>query len=138
MPRSLAQKRAAHALDCVKKLAEDNDYGNYVSYVKSLPAAILMSGLGQALAMEKAGGSKDEGHKLLYRHMNAWLCNEAIDGVEASGWTNSPYANRSDVLEAIVSQDEADYIRAQAEALEYLEWLKKFAVALLKEKEGAE
>ena len=138
MPRSLAQKRAAHALACVKKLAKDNDYGNYVSYVKSLPAAILMSGLGQALAMEKAGGSKDHGHKWLYRHMNGWLCNEPIDGVNAPGWENGPYTDKSDVLEAIVSHDEAAYIRAQAEALEYLEWLKKFAVAQLRENEGAD
>ena len=137
MSRSLAQKRAAHALACIKKLAEDNDYGNYVSYVKSLPAAILMNGLGQALAMEKAGASKDKGHDFLYRHMNAWLCNEAWEGV-SPGWESSLYASKSDVLEAIVSHDEAAYIRAQAEALEYLEWLKKFAVALLKEKEGAD
>lgn len=137
--QSLAQKRAAHALACVKKLKNNNNYGNYVSYVKSLPAAILMSGLGQALAMEKAGAAKDgdvgKGHKLLYQHMNAWLCNEKVDN--NSGWENSPYANESDVLEAIVSKEEADYIRAQAEALEYLEWLKKFAVAQLREPEEA-
>ena len=137
MPRSLAQKRAAHALACVQALEGRNDYGNYVSYVKSLPAAILMNGLGQALAMEKAGGSRDDGHKLLYRHMNSWLCNEAWEGV-SPGWENGPYADKSDVLEAIFSQDEADYIRAQAEALEYLEWLKKFTVALLREPERAD
>ncbi len=142
MPQSLAQKRATHALKCVQALAKDNDYGNYVSYVKSLPAAILMNGLGQALAMEKAGASKSgnvgKGHELLYQHMNSWLCNEPIEGVDAPGWANSPYANESDVLEAIVSKEEAAYIRAQAEALEYLEWLKKFAVAQLRENEGAD
>ncbi len=134
--QSLAQKRAAHALDCVKKL-ENMEYGHYVSYVRALPAAILMNGLGQALAMEKANAGKDKGHDFLYRHMNAWLCNQAWEGV-SPGWKNSPYANKSDILEAIVSQDEAAYIRAQAEALEYLEWLKKFAVAQLREKEGAD
>ena len=138
MPRqSLAQRRAAHALACVNNA---RDYGNYVSYVKSLPAAILMSGLGQALAMEKAGASKDgdvgKGHRLLYVHMNSWLCNETLDGVP--GWENGPYAGERDVLAAITSNDEPAYIRAQAEALEYLEWLKKFAVALLEEKEGAD
>ena len=134
MPRSLAQKRAAHALACVQAL-QNEEYGNYVSYVKSLPAAILMSGLGQALAMEKAGGSRDDGHKFLYRHMNSWLCNEAIDGVDVPGWGNTPYAARQDVLDAIFHENEDNYIRAQAEALEYLEWLKKFAVAQLREPE---
>ena len=140
--QSLAQKRAAHALACVKALkamekAGDEQklpYGNYISYVRALPAAILMNGLGQALAMEKASASKDKGHDLLYRHMNAWLCNETWEGI-SSGWQTSPYANESDVLEAIVSQDEAAYIRAQTEALEYLEWLKNFAIALLRQPE---
>ena len=144
--QSLAQKRAAHALACVKALkamekAGDEQklpYGNYISYVRALPAAILMNGLGQALAMEKAGASKDKGHDYLYQHMNAWLCNKNLDGVNESGWQTSPYAGISDVLEAIVSQDEAAYIRAQAEALDYLEWLKKFAMALLRQPEDAD
>lgn len=137
MTQSLAQLRAKDALGTIKelqRLAElpgktaNEVYGNYVSYVKALPATIIMSGLGQALAMENSG--KKKGHKLLYEHMNAWLCN-----VGGHGWQNSPYRHKDNVLDAITSLDEDAYIRAQAETMEYLEWLKKFAVAFLVEKE---
>jgi len=130
--QSLAQKRAKDALGKIRGLRDDanSDYGNYVSFVKALPATIIMTGLGQALAMEKAG--KKKGHDILYKHMNDWLCNN-----NNNGWKNSPYRNKNDVLEAITVLNENDYIRAQAEAMEYLEWLKKFAVAYLVEKDNA-
>ncbi len=132
MTQSLAQKRAKDALHKIQTLAKKekenkNAAGNYVSYVKALPATIIMSGLGQALAMEKAG-AKDAGHRELYTHINDWLC---------KGWKNSPYKKENDVLKAITSLSEGDYIRAQAETMEYLEWLKKFAVAELTEKGDA-
>jgi len=135
--QSLAQKRAGYALDRINEI-EGKDYtweSNYLSYVKALPATIIMSGLGQALAMVKAGANKKgdvkKGNAKLYEHMSAWLCNE-----DGSGWQNSPYRREDNVLDAITNLDEDDYIRAQAEAMEYLEWLKKFAVAFLVEKEG--
>ena len=90
-----------------------------------------MSGLGQALAMEKAGAAKDGdvklGHLALYKHMDEWLI---------KGWENSVYEGRGDVLGAICNGCEADYIRAQTEAMDYLEWLKKFAVAFLDKKDS--
>lgn len=130
--RSLAQRRAEHALDKVKALQAENAYGNYVSYVKALPATIIVSGLGQALAMENAG--KKLGHKKLFKHMRAWLC---------EGWQHTPYQlalaeDDTAFFKAISGGDEAKYIKAQAEALEYLEWLKKFAVAFLMEPEEGE
>ncbi len=89
-----------------------------------------MSGLGQALAMEKAGAAKDGdvklGHLALYKHMDEWLI---------KGWENSVYEGEGDVLGAICNGCEADYIRAQTEAMDYLEWLKKFAVAFLDNKD---
>ncbi|MEO3430169.1 type III-B CRISPR module-associated protein Cmr5 [Pelagibius sp. CAU 1746] len=130
MSQSLAQKRAGHALDQIQKMHRKDEYGNYVAYVKALPAAIIMSGLGQALAMEKARGPETKtdkvsrGHANLYYHLNTWLCKD---------WQDSPYSRGSDVLEEITRKSEADYIRAQAEALAYLEWLKKFAVATLRD-----
>ena len=120
--RSQAQNRALHAFQRIEDLPEER--GNYLSYVKALPATIIMSGLGQAMAMEKAG-VKDRGHCLLYKHVESWLCN--IDG---SGWSSSPYEG-DDLLRGIVNGSHENYVRAQAEALEYLDWLKKFAVANL-------
>ncbi len=132
MSQNLAQLRAGHALGKIQSL-DGADYGNYVSFVKALPATIIMAGLGQALAMEKAGASKDgdvgAGHKRLYEHMNDWLC---------GGRTGGPYEDGGDVLQQITQNSDDDYVRAQAgyvraqaEAMAYLEWLKKFAVAFL-------
>ena len=36
-------------------------------------------------------------------------------------------------MESIVKSDRFSYVKAQAEALSYLDWLKKFTVAFLKE-----
>ncbi len=121
--KSLAQLRAKHALDAIQS-DDMKDYDKYVSYVSALPATIIISGLGQAMAMLKAG--KKPGHGILFNHMQDWLC---------SGWKHGPYSG--DILPAIMAGTEDDYIRAQAEAMEYLEWLKKFAVAFLKDGDNA-
>jgi CRISPR-associated protein Cmr5 len=121
----LALARAKHALDAIENLPgrTPREVGNYRGYVEALPANILKSGLGQALAMERAGADKDKGHRLLFGHMQDWL---------TTGWPNSPYREGPDrLLRAIVDGGQPDYVRAQAEALAYLEWLKKFAVAFL-------
>jgi CRISPR-associated protein Cmr5 len=134
----LALQRAQHALERVEKLERDVEgknrderkeiLGNYVAYVEGLPANIIRSGLGQAIAMEKASAKNDPGHKLLYEHIDSWLTADR---------KSAPYRNQiGRLLNAIVNNDQHTYVRAQAEALAYLEWLKKFAVAFLKEDEG--
>ncbi|WP_417847042.1 type III-B CRISPR module-associated protein Cmr5 [Thalassospira povalilytica] len=138
MTWSLAQKRAKHALEQINSLQNADDYGKYVPYVNALPASIITSGLGQALAMERAG-CKLSGHKFLFKHMLDWL---------GKGWERSPYKDKvgqagaddeqaKALFMAITEQNERDYIRAQAEALEYLEWLKKFAAAFLTDPDDA-
>jgi CRISPR-associated protein Cmr5 len=132
---NLAQRRAAHALDRVeelKKLKEKEkvSYGNYKSYAKALPANILMSGLGQAMATVRSRVGKRDGYGQLYDHLESWLCGNDADApyqnFQASG-------NRSTLLHAITQHDQDTYIRAQAEALAYLEWLRKFAEAFLED-----
>jgi CRISPR-associated protein Cmr5 len=131
----LAQERAAHALAKVnhlRKLADEDkskkDFNaRYTSYAESLPATILSCGLGQAAAMllAAAKGEKNEPHYVLYQHLEDWLCRED---------RNAPYPGYQDqgLLEAITAHDRNHYLRAQAEALAWLEWLKKIAVAYLK------
>lgn len=141
--RSTAQKRAAHALARIQELydlpkisgSEKLPYGNYVSFAESLPAVIVMCGLGQALAFEMSRGRMAEtnlsglnqaelGHRYLAKHLVAWLTGD-------DGWECVYYRNRQDLLQAIFTGAESHYIAAQAEALLYLDWLKKFAVARL-------
>ena len=125
MTQSLAQQRAKDALNKVEKLVQENDYGNYKSYVSGLPAEIIMSGLGQAMALVKSKSGK-KGNPQLYTHLNTWLCDDR---------KNAPYPT-GDLIKHITEGDESKYIHAQEEAMAYLEWLKKFAVALLDDGEG--
>ncbi len=125
--QTLEQQRAQHAWKAVQDLSKfsKKDLGNFSSYVDALPAAILMNGLGQAIATELAG--KDSGHKKLYDAMQSWLCR---------GDGTAPYPNQTSLIEAISNGVEKDYLRAQPEALAYLVWLKKFSRALLEPTEG--
>lgn len=141
---SLDMLRARHAMTKIAQvktlLAEEAQAGEsaqphpqgspklYGSYVKALPASIVQVGLGQALAtlLAKAKGKQRDGNFLLYGHVQDWLCKEA---------SHSPYfteAGDPDLLGAVIGGGEDDYIRGQAEAMAYLNWLKKFAVAQLK------
>lgn len=132
---SLSQQRAQHALAQIKQLQSTNNFGNYVSFVKALPANILRNGLGQAMAMERMGatrsGDTGRGHQLLCEHMEEWLFQRRGERIFQSAWQANP--RPSHLIDAIVhsSTTEEEYTRAQAEALAYLEWLKKFAVAFL-------
>lgn len=119
--RTLGQRRAADALQKIEELRQAGRgvYGNYKSYVSSLPASILTNGLGQAVATVRAGGK--EGHLKLYEHLSGWLC---------GGDEESPYP-AGDLLKNITTHDQDSYLRAQAEALAHLVWLKKFGEAFL-------
>jgi CRISPR-associated protein Cmr5 len=128
--RTLEQQRAANALERVHGL-ENERYGNYRSYVERLPAQIVMNGLGQAVAMlysqtpksardEKSEDARAYGY--LYDHLQRWLCGDH---------DAAPYRKKADLMKAITECDQDTYVRAHAEALAYLEWLKKFSRAFL-------
>ena len=121
--RSIEQERAANALARVNELRGQSEdvKQRYRGYVDRLGPAIVMNGLGQALATERAGAGaepkKDDerAHLEVYQSLQQWLCrNEG--GV---------YPPSGDLLEAIMEKGEAHYLRAQAEALSWLEWHKK-------------
>lgn len=138
------QRRAQHALSSVRqvetavknrlRIAQDNEKNRssakkyraeYLSRAESLPAAVVMNGLGQACAMLLAGAknkSADESaYQMIYEHLQNWLCqgNDAV------------YQDAPDLVEAVIRHGQNDYVRAQGEALAYLDWLKKFAQAYL-------
>ena len=126
--QSLDQRRAKHALKCVKKIKrelESPQQSLYMSYAKALPATILQNGLGQAMATLRAkGGDKNDPHRRLYEDVQSWLC---------GGDEESPFPDKEDLLKAITQNDQQHYLKAQAEAQAYLVWLKKFAAAFLNE-----
>lgn len=108
---------------------------SYADYVENLPAAILTNGLGQSLAQllaaAKRGKKKDDPHYWLYEDLQEWLCRED---------SQAPYPKPEDrdILQAITRNGRNRYMQAQAEALAWLEWHKKLAVAYLKQPEGEE
>lgn len=125
---NLGQRRAACALKAVDDIKGEDYSGKFRSYVERLPASIVMNGLGQALASELAsagrseeGKSDSEAHKRLFKEIEDWLLKERVI-----------YAEKADLMNAIVSGSQEQYVLAQAEALAYLEWLKKFSQAFLK------
>ncbi len=125
MGQTLEQKRAAHALKKVKSITKTHD-GMYVSYVSSFPAKIVMNGLGQALVMQlaQANGDLTNSHLLLHDHVAEWLSEQIIQ-------LKGP---KEDVIQKLMTKDQQVYLRAQAEAMAYVNWLKQFARAYLKEK----
>lgn len=121
--RTLEQRRAADALKRVRGLDRQSPAfkKSYRSYVDRLGPSIVMNGLGQALATERAAAgatpTKDDekAHDELYKSLSAWLCRNE-DGIYPSG---------NDLLQELMKHDESSYLRAQAEALAWLEWHKK-------------
>lgn len=132
MKTTIEQQRAANALQRVHALSGRSDgfKKRYRGYVDRLGPAIVMNGLGQALATERAAAgptprdaagptSRDaadqDAHRQLYANLNQWLC-RADGGV---------YPKATDLLNAILSHGQPEYLHAQAEALSWLEWHKK-------------
>ncbi len=129
--RTIDQQRAEHALKQIKNIEGNND-GFYISYVSSLPATIVMNGLGQALLTElaKAKNQTNDSHYLLFKHVASWL-SQQISKLRSPSTTDF-----TPVIERMMLEDQKTYLIAQTEAIAYLNWLKQFARAYLKEKEG--
>ena len=131
--RTLAQRRAADAYEKIELVSKrDAEFQKrYRSYVAGLPAMIVMSGLGQALAslLSRAGtgGPDKSAHRLLYDHVAKWL-----GGIQEEAPYRQVISGETKLLiDEINKRDQATYLHAQAEAMAYLEWLKKFAQAFL-------
>ncbi len=135
-PPTLEQQRAAHALTIVREIEAAPFAKEYRSYVESLPATIVMNGLGQAcatlLAATSGDGNRGHAYHALHQHLQSWLCRPAVPGQ-----IGGVYPGPASLIDAIVNHGQAEYVHAQAEALAYLVWLKKFAQAFLPRGEGS-
>lgn len=126
--RTMDQQRAEFALNAMEAYGQrgKSDQAELRRYLIQLPALIQMNGLGQALAFYLSKGAGTT-HADIYNLLGKWLC-QAEAGKVFDG-------SDKDVLRAITTSDMFRYMAAQNEALALLEWLKKFASALL-EKEA--
>ena len=121
MSQTIEHQRAAHALNAVMTVAspsvEKKKQQAYRSAARSLPAHLMIQGIGQTLAMLATEDAPVCG---LYLTLQDWLTR-----------TGGPLAPEKDVLIAITIMDQNHYIAAQAEAVKLAGWLKKFAAALI-------
>lgn len=151
--QELERARARYALDAIQELQGKcaQTHRAYIAYAKGLPASIVISGLGQAvaMAMSRAGGSEGasaggdkEAWQILLRHLESWLLRQAGD---ASPYPKAPSDEEQPdgrlpglaLMQRITTGDQSAYLAAQCEALAILGWLKKFANALLSERSSA-
>lgn len=121
--RSLDQRRATHAMGWVEKVkgaVSPKDCERYRAYVDRLGPAVVINGLGQALAMEhaQAGGGSTDPHRMLAGGLEAWLSDPGC-ALFAAG----------DMLRQLCTSDQQTYLRAQAEALAWLTWHKRLCRA---------
>jgi len=127
-PRTMDQQRAEFALKTIDAFSnrDESSQAELRRYLIQLPALIQMNGLGQALAFYRSKGMPSS-HGDIYSLLGKWLCEKPEGRIFNIGET--------DVLRAITSADMFRYMAAQNEALALLEWLKKFASAMLKKGE---
>ncbi len=125
--RTLEQQRAADALHKVRMVSEasENVGKEFATYVTGLAPSIISNGLGQTCAslLARAKGNTSDPHHILYRYLQEWLCRDAPE---------APYPAGTNLMTALVEGDRYQYLRAQAEALAWLEWMKRFSAAYLK------
>lgn len=119
--QTLQQQRAAHALKGVQDLIEleESDKRKVKARASELPFMIHASGLGQATAFFCSKKDKD-GYDKIYRLLQNWMTR-----------TGGPLASQDGMMAAITRADLHTYRVAQAEAMQYMDWVKKFASAYL-------
>ena len=118
MRQTLDQQRANAAWTATPEKPSEK----YVSLCSGAPVTILTNGLGPALAffMAKAKDTDNE-YQQLGRSLARWTLrtgNEADDSNQAK-----------DLMHRITTASTDEYRRLTNEALAYLNWLKRFAVA---------
>lgn len=113
------------ALDKVNEIKSMTCREDYANAAKALPATILMTSLGNAVAtlLATAKGRQDHGAAVLYRHLDDWLLRD--------GERKPLAASAQNLIGALVAADQIAYERASDEALAYVEWIKKFAQAFI-------
>lgn len=133
--QKVEQKRAAEAWSCIQAVSEDIDSSKfkkeYRSIVMKLPTLILTNGLGQTLAFLKSKGKGNENNpeEKVYGDLQGWLAKPNV--------VNWGKVTHKGLIERIMAIDSTKYRFVTMESLSFLNWLKKFADAVLP-KDGGE
>ncbi|MGC1246155.1 MAG: type III-B CRISPR module-associated protein Cmr5 [Spirulinaceae cyanobacterium] len=130
-PRDLDRKRAKIAWENIKEIKQQSpeQQKKYGTIAYKLPTLIQVNGLAQTLAFLKAKGETH--HKKALKHLSDWVC-------KRFQWHNDTDLNDTDLLGKLLLQntDTQQYRLATAEALAFLQWLKRFAEAELEREDS--
>lgn len=125
---TLQQQRAYFTLMRIQKLAElwkddpkkQKQFNNeFNSYASAMPFMIHANGLGQTAAFYRRKGT-DHTYYQIYKLLGDWLSQPG-----------QPFYGKPDLLEGVTQSDLDHYLAAQAEALLFLDWVKKLSSAFL-------
>lgn len=122
----LEQGRAAFAYTCAEAGEKLDKKKEYKSYVKKMPMLIKANGLGAAVAFAFAKGSKNGSAQkndpwgLLYMQLEDWLRQKGTLPI-----------GQNPLAKALTSSESGIYRAATIEVLALLNWMKRFADALI-------
>lgn len=117
-PRDLDRDRANAAWLALQGISkQDSEYG---SLAREMPTLIQINGLAQTLAFLKA--KSKEHHQKMFNHLSDWVCQRF----------SFP---EGDLLSNALRLDSQSYRRATAESLAFLQWIKRFAEAVIEKDE---
>lgn len=122
----LEQGRAAYAYQCAESGSKLDKKKEYKSYVKKMPMLIKTNGLGAAVAFAFAKGSKNGSAQkndpwgLLYTQLEDWVREKRTLEME-----------QKTLAEALTASNSTDYRAVTVELLALLNWIKRFADALI-------
>ena len=125
--QTMDQQRAKFALQGVtnaKAQLKPEECKEYHSHVSALPFMIHANGLGQAAAFYKSKAVKKLDYQLIYELLSDWLIKE-----------NQPFHGKTGLLDGITNCEMQAYLAAQAEAMAFINWVKRFAEAYMREVE---
>jgi CRISPR-associated protein Cmr5 len=131
----LEKGRAEFAYKCAveaKDKKEDEYYkkSEYRSRVKKIPTMILSNGLGQTLAFIKSKSKEGNAYELIYKQITDYMKSEHPSRI------NMPNGE-DDLTKWVINVDSSTYRYITQEILAFLNWLRRFAEGLIKEKEDA-
>ena len=130
MMRTLGQQRAAFALHKVLN-NNCNKPKEFKNFCAGAPAVILQNGFGQALAFwySKGKGNQTDKRQIILDIIMNWLCRQ--DG-DVKNEFIQPCNTTEEMVTALSSMSQQEYLAAQGETLALLEWVKRYANALVK------
>jgi CRISPR-associated protein Cmr5 len=129
----LEKGRAEFAYKCAveAKDKEDKNFkSEYRSHVKKIPTMILSNGLGQTLAFIKSKSKEGNAYELIYKQITDYMKSEHPSRI------NMPNGE-DDLTKWVINVDSSTYRYITQEILAFLNWLRRFAEGLIKEKEDA-